>query len=253
MKKLFCLFFCGFLLLSFSCSSINDQVLNIEEEMLIKDDISDNSNNQNTNNLLKEFKLLSLGDSYTIGQSVCEKCKFPAQLKDSLIQSFKVDTTFSLKVIARTGWTTTNLIDAIESENMLTDYNLVTLLIGVNNQYQNKNFSLYETEFPELVNTSIKAVNGDKNKLIVISIPDYAFTPFGKGNGTISQEIDKYNLFAKSYCLQNGITYVNITDITRQGLVNTSLVASDGLHPSELAYTKFVERLLPLAIEKLKI
>lgn len=241
MKNLFSTIFCVVLLMIFSCSSMNDQILDSEN-------VSDNGT-MNTN---KKFKLLSLGDSYTIGQSVCETCRFPEQLKDSLSSNFDVDTTFTLKIIATTGWTTTNLIDAIESENLSDDFNLVTLLIGVNNQYQNKDFSIYETEFPALVNTSIKAVNGDKNKLIVISIPDYAFTPFGNGNTSISEEIDQYNLFAKNYCMQNEITFVNITDITREGLTNPSLVATDGLHPSELAYTKFVERLLPLAIEKLK-
>lgn len=240
MKNLFSTIFCVVLLMIFSCSSMNDQILDSEN-------VSDNGT-MNTN---KKFKLLSLGDSYTIGQSVCETCRFPEQLKDSLSSNFDVDTTFTLKIIATTGWTTTNLIDAIESENLSDDFNLVTLLIGVNNQYQNKDFSIYETEFPALVNTSIKAVNGDKNKLIVISIPDYAFTPFGNGDTSISEEIDQYNLFAKNYCMQNEITYVNITDITREGLTYPSLVATDGLHPSELAYTKFVERLLPLAIEKL--
>src|SRR5690606_6336783 len=132
---------------------------------------------------------------------------------------------------------------------------LVTLLIGVNNQYQNKHFSLYETEFPELVATAITKAKGDKNKVIVVSIPDYAFTPFGQNNGNptnISQQLDQYNAFAQNFCEQNNITFVNITDITREGLNNPELVASDGLHPSELAYTKFVERILLLAIEKLQ-
>ena len=199
----------------------------------------------------KNLKILSLGDSYTIGESVCEKCKFPEQLKDSLLKEFSSETTIDLKVIARTGWTTTNLIAAIDAENLTTDYDLVTLLIGVNNQYQRKDFSIYESEFPKLVNTAIKAGNNDKQNVIVVSIPDYAYTPFGRGNTTISTEIDKYNNFAKNYCDTNGVTFVNITDITREGLTNTALVASDNLHPSELAYTKFVGRILPFAIEKI--
>lgn len=201
------------------------------------------------------IKLLSLGDSYTIGESVCETCRFPEQLKDRLKPSFNLQTTFELEVIATTGWTTTNLINAIEQQNPTTNYDLVTLLIGVNNQYQNKPFSLYETEFPELVSTAITKAKGDKSKVIVVSIPDYAFTPFGQNNGnptTISEQLDQYNAFAQNYCEQNNITFVNITDITREGLINPELVASDGLHPSELAYAKFVERILPLAIEKLQ-
>ena len=228
-----------FLLMSFGCENNSDQILIIDDDIPVIDQ-------------KKEFKILSLGDSYTIGESVCVTCRFPEQLKDSLSINFKKDTTFSLQVIARTGWTTTNLINAIEQENISDGFDLVTLLIGVNNQFQQREFSIYEKEFPELIATSIKAANDKKKNVIVVSIPDYAFTPFGRGSAPISTEIDKYNEFAKNYCEQNGITFVNITDITREGLSNTGLVASDGLHPSKLAYTKFVERILPFAIEKLK-
>ena len=95
----------------------------------------------------------------------------------------------------------------------------------------------------------------DKTNVIVVSIPDYAFTPFGQNSSNpenTSTEIDQYNTFAENYCIQQNITFVNITDITRQGLVNPTLVASDGLHPSELAYAQFVVRLLPFALEKIE-
>jgi acyl-CoA thioesterase-1 len=111
---------------------------------------------------------------------------------------------------------------------------------------------LYQEEFPLLVQTAIEKGQGDPSNVIVISIPDYAFTPFGQGNTEISEEINKYNTFAQNYCNSNGITFVNITDITRLGLEQTERVASDGLHPSELAYTKFVERILPFAIQKIQ-
>jgi lysophospholipase L1-like esterase len=202
----------------------------------------------------RDLNILSLGDSYTIGESVCESCRFPEQLKDSLALKFENDS-FNLKVIARTGWTTTNLINAIIDEDLSENYNLVTLLIGVNNQYQRLPFSIYTSEFPQLVDMAIQKAYGDKSNLIVISIPDYAYTPFGQGrNNTeeISMEIDQYNAFAETYCETNDISYVNITDITRLGLIQTELVASDNLHPSTLAYTKFVERILPIAMEKLQ-
>ncbi len=201
------------------------------------------------------IKILSLGDSYTIGESVCEACRFPEQLKAALMSSFNSETTVDLKVVAQTGWTTTNLLTALTLEDLKNDYNLVTLLIGVNNQYQNRAFSIYETEFPKLVNQSILYAKGNKLDVIVISIPDYAFTPFGQNiasTGDISAEIDAYNNYAKSYCDANGMTFVNITDITRNGLINKALVASDNLHPSELAYSKFVDKLLPIAKEKLQ-
>ncbi|SDB64659.1 Lysophospholipase L1 [Flavobacteriaceae bacterium MAR_2010_188] len=202
-----------------------------------------------------QYKYLALGDSYTIGQSVCETCRFPEQLKDSILNKID-DSSIDLDIIAVTGWTTTNLKTAINAQNPSDDYDLVTLLIGVNNQYQGKPFSLYENEFPELLNTAIEKAKGNKERVVVVSIPDYAYTPFGRTTSNperISQELDRYNAFAKEIAEQEGVTFVNITDITREGNSDPSLVASDGLHPSEKAYSRFVETLLPLAIEKIKI
>ncbi len=225
---------------------INDNDLNKNEEETNGDEENPNDSKNNS------FKLLSLGDSYTIGQSVCNTCKFPEQLKDSILNTIE-NSTVSLTVLATTGWTTTNLKNAIaiEQENLDKNQDLVTLLIGVNNQYQRKPFSIFETEFPELVSSAIMHAGGDKKNVIVISIPDYAFTPFGNGDESISQDIDTYNNFIKTYCESISVSFVNITDITRLGLENTALVASDALHPSELAYSRFVERILPLALEKM--
>ena len=234
MKVLFKIAFILFVLLVVSCSSENDSSTESIQP--------------------KNYKYLALGDSYTIGQSVCETCRFPIQLQDSISKYISAVDTFQTKIIAQTGWTTSNLKSAIATQNPTNDYDLATLLIGVNNQYQGHPFSLYETEFPQLVNTSILLAKGDKTNVIVISIPDYAYTPYGNGNGNenISKDIDKYNAFAQAYCTINNITFVNITDITRQGLENPNLVASDGLHPSSLAYSFFVDRLLPIAVDKLK-
>lgn len=198
------------------------------------------------------INILSLGDSYTIGQNVCESCKFPQQLKDSL-QSRNRDLNFNLQIIARTGWNTRNLIDAIETSNLASNYNVVTLLIGVNNQFQRIPFSTFENEFSVLVKKAIKPVNSDKDKLIILSIPDYAYTPFGRESENISNDIETYNIYIKNFCRKNDITFLNITDITKMGLTNPSLVANDGLHPSKEAYTKFVERLLPLVSSKLSL
>ena len=207
------------------------------------------------------YKILSLGDSYTIGQSVCDECNFPVQLKDSLQIELSIDTV-NVEIIAVTGWTTTALINSIDPviendspDNVFQNNDIVTLLIGVNNQYQNRPFELYENEFPELVNKAISLTKSQSsNNLIVISIPDYAYTPFGQSGSNpslTSEEIDLYNNFAENYCIENQISFINITDITRLGLVNPGLVASDNLHPSELAYKKFVERIFPVALEKL--
>ncbi|NDP28176.1 MAG: SGNH/GDSL hydrolase family protein [Flavobacterium sp.] len=200
-------------------------------------------------NLPRQLTYLALGDSYTIGQSVCETCRFPEQLRKKLVD-LDPKNTYTSKIIATTGWTTTNLISAINTENPASNYDLVTLLIGVNNQYQNLPFSIYESEFPQLISKAIALASGDRSNVIVVSIPDYSFTPFGKQSSNpakISSEIDNYNAFAQKYCLEQNIEFVSITDITRQGFTNPLLVAQDGLHPSELSYSYFVERILPKA------
>jgi poly(3-hydroxybutyrate) depolymerase len=202
----------------------------------------------------QKIKLLALGDSYTIGQSVCESCSFPMQLKTALEMEYSERDQIDVQIIAQTGWSTSNLKEAIFTAAPAADYDLATLLIGVNNQFRKIPFSLFETEFEELVNSAISFVGGDRSKLIILSIPDYAFTRFGQGSGaaTITAELEMYNNFAQNYAQENSISFVYITDITDQGLENPALVASDGLHPSEIAYAEFVERLLPLTLEKLK-
>jgi len=199
------------------------------------------------------FNYLALGDSYTIGESVCETCNYPTQLIDSLNQTSKKKV--SVNIIAKTGWTTKDLVNAIASQNPSNNYDFVTLLIGVNNQYQGQPFSIYEKEFPELLQKAITNANGKKENVLVISIPDYAFTQFGQESGKskkISSEIDMYNAYAKKISEENNIDFINITDNTRNGLKDPNLVAKDGLHPSKRAYKKIVERMYAKARKSLR-
>jgi hypothetical protein len=157
-----------------------------------------------------------------------------------------------VKIIATTGWTTTNLIDAINNQNLDKKYNLVSLLIGVNNQYQNKPIELYKNEFKALLNKAIALANFDTNKVFVVSIPDYGFTPFGKNNqSTISAQIENYNQINKSITDSLNVSYVNITPISQMGLTNPELVASDGLHPSAAMYKMWVDLMKPVVYKKI--
>jgi len=200
-----------------------------------------------------DYKYLALGDSYTIGESVCETCRFPEQLKENLNQ--RLNQQGDLKIIAKTGWTTNDLLKGIANEKPASDYDLVTLLIGVNNQYQGQPFSTYEKEFPILLDKAIKFAGGNKDHVMVVSIPDYAFTPFGQTKSDpskISKELEQYDAYAKKIADAKGVSFENITPITRKGLEQKNLVASDGLHPSKEAYSQFVKLLSVKASDILK-
>ena len=193
---------------------------------------------------------LALGDSYTVAESVDPEKSFPAQLVTCLDEDFQVE----LELIATTGWTTTDLINALDKGTQRETYDLVTLLIGVNNQYQGKSFDEFKNEFRELLRVAIQLANENKERVIVVSIPDYAYTSFGQGGNPseITRDIDTYNDFIQKAANANGVQFVNITDITRQGLQDPNLVARDGLHPSAEAYQQFVERICPVASTILK-
>lgn len=203
----------------------------------------------------RNVNILSLGDSYTIGEGVCEDCNFPTQLVDSLNHLNNRDS-FNANIIAQTGWSTSSLINNLDISS-LPKYDLVTLLIGVNNQFWGLPFETYKNEFIDLINIStLLTKSNDLSDLIIISIPDYAYTPYAQSftqglRDEISEEIDIYNNYAQNYCYQNEISYVNITDISRLGLDNPELVSSDNLHLSEIAYRLFVERILPIVEQKI--
>ncbi len=198
--------------------------------------------------IIKEkVKFLALGDSYTIGESVAIKDRWPVQLIESL-RKLGLECN-DAQIIATTGWRTDNLKNAIIDANLSHDFTLVSLLIGVNNQYQGKTVEDYAPEFEELLNTAILLAGGIKSNVFVVSIPDYGYTPFGKGNQpTITQAINSFNSTNKAITEKLGIKYFNITEISRNGLAYPELVANDGLHPSGLMYTQWVELILKGAI-----
>ena len=188
-------------------------------------------------------KFLALGDSYTIGESVLEKERWPVQLAAALrAGGQKVE---DPSIIAKTGWRTDQLKQAILDAKLKNEYGLVSLLIGVNNQYQKKTADSYAPEFEELLNMAVTLAGGKKENVFVVSIPDYGFTPFGKPKQEeITKAIDAFNEVNLKITKRMGIRYVNITDLTREGLSNPSYVAGDGLHPSGAMYTLWVDRII---------
>ncbi len=185
---------------------------------------------------------LALGDSYTIGQSVDSTERFPAQTA-ALLKGQNINIT-PLQYIATTGWTTTNLSSAIITEQPKAPFDIVTLLIGVNDQYQNRNIADYNARFLQLLQTAIQLAGNKPTHVFVLSIPDYGVTPFGGGNPTISQQIDAYNAINKQVTQSiTGVNYLDITPSSRLAATDRTLIANDGLHPSGKQYKLWAELL----------
>ncbi|MGW8123446.1 SGNH/GDSL hydrolase family protein [Roseivirga echinicomitans] len=184
---------------------------------------------------------LALGDSYTIGESVAESERWPMQLAARMVQEgipMK-----DPKIIAKTGWRTDDLKAAIEADaELLESYDLVSLLIGVNNQYQGKSVESFTPEFEELLQIAIDKAGGKKENVFVVSIPDYGKTPFGAAKAEqIEKELDAYNKVCKNIAKKYGVTFFNITPISRDAKSNPKLIAEDDLHPSGEMYTLWAE------------
>lgn len=195
---------------------------------------------------------LALGDSYTIGESVAESERWPVQLSKILTKSgLEVA---SPQIIARTGWTTDELKAKIVSEKITKTYDLVSLLIGVNNQYRGRSVEQFRTEFIDLLETAIKFAGNKPEHVFVVSIPDWGVTPFGgKGqNKSISEQIDLFNKVKKEETEKKGILFIDITPISRQAINDVSLIAEDGLHPSGKMYQQWVEIISPELLKKIK-
>lgn len=197
------------------------------------------------------IRYLALGDSYTIGEAEPLSVSFPYQLTDTLKGlGFKAQ---SPLIIATTGWTTSDLINAITEHTPLQDnYDFVTLLIGVNDQYQGKSQTTYRSNFIQLLHTAIAYAKGDKTRVFVLSIPDYGVTPFAAGeDATIGPEIDAFNAINLQESNNAGVNYLNITGISREAATNPTLIAPDGLHPSASMYAQWVAQLFPMVVARI--
>jgi lysophospholipase L1-like esterase len=187
---------------------------------------------------------LALGDSYTIGQSVEVAERFPAQTVNLLRQQgiAVADPIY----IARTGWTTDELQAAMASQPLAT-YDVVSLLIGVNDQYRGRDTTSYRQRFTQLLERSIQLAGGRKAAVFVLSIPDYSVTPFvpASDKERVRREVDLFNGINRRITESMGVSYTDITPSSREGATNPSLIAQDGLHPSGREYAKWAALLAP--------
>jgi lysophospholipase L1-like esterase len=196
-------------------------------------------------------RLLALGDSYTIGQSVSPEGRWPVQLADLLrAEGYEVGEPL---IVAQTGWTTGELSAGIDRQNPQGPFDLVSLLIGVNNQYRREDVEVYRAEFRALLARAIEFADGEAARVIVLSIPDWGVTPFAEGQdrARIGSEIDRFNKVNREETEQAGARYVDITPLSRQAARDPTLIARDGLHPSAKMYAGWAELTLPQAIAAL--
>ena len=192
----------------------------------------------------KEYSYLALGDSYTIGEKVPPEENFPNQAISILRKNgldFKAPT-----IVAKTGWTTDELTAGINSANLESQYDFVSLLVGVNNQYRERNVTDYIPQFESLLDQALKYAEHNNSRVIVISIPDWGATPFANGRNRekIALEIDEYNRANKEIADKYNVHYINITLGNRKVANDTAFITTDGLHPSGKEYKKWAEALV---------
>jgi lysophospholipase L1-like esterase len=185
---------------------------------------------------------LALGDSYTIGESVAPDERYPDLAMQESALPGRPD------IIATTGWTTGDLLAALASERPASGYQVVSLLIGVNNQYQGRSQAEYREQFTALLQTAITLAGDRPTHVIVLSIPDYSVTPFARGRDTtlIAAQIDSFNVINRAVALQHGVTWLDVTTESRKAAADPSLLAADGLHFSGKEYGIWARMMAPV-------
>ena len=189
----------------------------------------------------KKITFLALGDSYTIGQSVDSSQRFPAQTAHILKHyGYAIN---NIDYIATTGWKTVNLQWAIEAQRIQKKYDIVTLLIGANDQYLKRDTAGYREHFTNLLIKSIAYASDNKKHVFVLSIPDYSVTPFGKEKKASARQIDQFNAINKEVSRAFGVIYTDVTGISRFDEIDSTMLAPDDMHPSGKQYEQWARAL----------
>ena len=233
--------FLSIFLLSASCETQNNS-----DDQIITNDIEEDSSKLNeidiNNSSVSKFSFLALGDSYTIGEGVEESKRWPNQFIDI---AYEKGLYFEKpKIIAQTGWKTYDLLNAINETNFTKKYDYVSLLIGVNNQFNSRSIYEFEEDLDKIMD-KIDIVRKNNGSTIIISIPDWGYTPFAESynRDTISYEINLFNKSLKNFADKNDIKYVDVTEISRKTLTEDDLLASDNLHPNGLMYLEWAKKI----------
>jgi lysophospholipase L1-like esterase len=194
-------------------------------------------------------RFLALGDSYTLGEGVAPAECWPNQLLRALRE--RGLQLAEPEIVARTGWTTDELAAALTHQRLRPPYALVTLLIGVNDQYRGRDLAAYPIAFTALLDRAIALAGGQARRVVVISIPDWGVTPYaqrsGRDRAAIAREIDAYNASNARIAAARQAHYVDVTTLSRAGGADRSLLVADGLHPSAAMYARWTQAILPAA------
>jgi lysophospholipase L1-like esterase len=200
-------------------------------------------------------RYLALGDSYTIGEAVPESGRWPVRLTE-LLRAAGVPIA-APAILATTGWTTAELAEAIAVSLPEPGYDLVSLLIGVNDQYRENDLEVYRSEFAGLLEQAIGFAGGDPGRVIVLSIPDWGATPFARndprGPETITMEVVAFNTVNREEAKRLGVAYIDIFPLSQAAYDDPALIAGDGLHPSAAQYEAWARAALPTALEILAV
>lgn len=203
----------------------------------------------------RPLRYLALGDSYTIGESVPAAGRWPVQLAAALRQhGLAID---EPQIIARTGWTVAELDAGIAAAEPPPQgpYDLVSLLIGVNDQYRGGQAAAYRPAFAAMLQRAVAFAGGRAGRVVVLSIPDWSVTPFAAGSGRelpeIARQIHQFNEVNRAETARAGARYVDITPVSTTALGHPALLAADGLHPSAAMYTEWTRLALPAALAAL--
>jgi lysophospholipase L1-like esterase len=195
-------------------------------------------------------RFLALGDSYTIGEGVAQGERWPVRLAALLREAG--EPVGDPEIIARTGWTTDELSASIDAAAPRGPYALVTLLVGVNDQYRGRDVDAYRAGFVPLLERAVEFAGGDPRRVVVVSIPDWGVTPFaaGRDRAQVAGEIDRYNEANRDEAAGVGAHYVDVTPHTRGE--GAAWLVADGLHPDGRAYADWAARVLPAALEAVR-
>nr|WP_298931092.1 SGNH/GDSL hydrolase family protein [uncultured Allomuricauda sp.] len=191
----------------------------------------------------ESISFLALGDSYTAATSESTINSWPEQLVQILKK--KGTSVNTPEILAKAGWTSTDLLKTIESQQLAPSYGLVSLLIGVNNQYKGKDINIFKEEFPKLLDTSIALAQNNPKNVFVLSIPDWSVTPFARlrDKKKIVKELNNYNTIIEEEAKKRNVMFIEITQSSRNAAVNPSLIASDSLHPSKKMYKIWAKKI----------